>query len=92
MDQPHPDDLPEQRSGEVVNIEVTENLQRVYLLLEMFGGLPLTVDDIGSELQISHHTVRDKLKQLLAIGLVGSKPGEPRTTLYYWIDPEEDSR
>lgn len=84
--QPHPDDLPEKRTGEVITVTVTDDHQRVFKLVNDFGGLPLSTLDINQELGISERRAKRILEELVGLTLLKSKEGTHKRTLYYVED------
>ncbi len=80
---PHPDDLPEKRTGEVVNIHLSDDHIRVFRMVNDFGGLPLTPLDINQELGIGERRAKTILGELATLSLLNTKEGTHNRTLYY---------
>jgi predicted ArsR family transcriptional regulator len=80
---PHPNDLPEKRTGEVIHMTVSDDHRRVFRMVQDYGGLPLSALDINQELGISERRAKLILDELTAFKLLGTKVGTGRRNLYF---------
>lgn len=86
MNQPHPNDLPEKRTGEVIHMTVTEDHRRVFRMVQDFGGLPLSTLDINQEFGISERRAKVILGELASFKLLGTKDGTHNRTRYFALE------
>jgi hypothetical protein len=85
--QPHPDDLPEQRSGPVFTFTITPELSKVFKYMEAYAGHALSSRDVADELGMDHVTAAAQLLTLTRLRFVGTVQGSGHL-LYRWREDD----